>query len=303
MIIFLYGPDTYRSRQKLKEIVEEYKKNHPSGLNFIRINFSEKNLDDFRRAAETVSMFDEKKLIVVEGVFQQPEYFQEQLIDYLKKKKIDSDKDVVVVFWAEETESKNKIFQFLKKNARAQEFKLLRPYQLREWIKKYVKEKEGSINNIAIEKLINYVGNDLWRMSNELDKLLNYSKSVEVENIELLIKPEIDLNIFEMVDALGQKNKSKALRLFNQHIKKGEDESYLFSMFIYQIRNLIKVKSGPVAKLDMHPFVIRKTNQQARNFSFEELKKIYQKLLEIDLDVKTGKADVRTALEMFIAGI
>jgi DNA polymerase III delta subunit len=106
-----------------------------------------------------------------------------------------------------------------------------------------------------------------------------------------------------MVDALGQRNRSRAIQLFNQHIKKGEDESHLFSMFIYQIRNLIKVKSGPMAKLDMHPFVIKKTNQQARNFSFEDLKKIYQKLLEIDLDVKTGKTDIKTALEMFIASI
>lgn len=303
MIIFLYGPDTYSSRQKLREIIEEYKKSHPSGLNFIRINFSEKNLDDFRQAAETVSMFDEKKLIVIEGAFQQPEYFQEQLVDYLNKKRIDSDKDIVVVFWAEEIESKNKMFQFLKKNTKAQEFKLFQPHRLREWIKKYVKEQGGSIDNIAIEKLINYIGNDLWRMSNELDKLLNYSKSVEAGNIELLIKPEVDLNIFEMVDALGQRNRSKAIQLFNQHIKKGEDESYLFSMFIYQIRNLIKVKSGPMAKLDMHPFVIKKTSQQARNFSFEDLKKIYQKLLEIDLDVKTGKIDIKAALEMFIVGI
>jgi len=69
MIIFLYGSDTYRSRQKLKEIIEEYKRRHQSGLNFIRINFDEKDLpadkagfSDLKQAVETVSMFDEKKL-------------------------------------------------------------------------------------------------------------------------------------------------------------------------------------------------------------------------------------------------
>ena len=79
-------------------------------------------------------------------------------------------------------------------------------------------------------------------MKNEIDKLLNYSKDIKKENIELLVKPEFDLNIFKMVDALGYKDKDKALKLFKQHLEKGEGESYLLAMFIYQIRNLIKVK-------------------------------------------------------------
>jgi DNA polymerase-3 subunit delta len=118
--------------------------------------------------------------------------------------------------------------------------------------------------------------------------------------VELLVKPEIDLNIFEMVDALGQKDKSKTLKLFNQHLKQGDDEQYLFSMFVYQIRNLIRVKAPQIGRLDMHPFVIEKSRKQARNFSFEDLKKIYQKLFEIDLSVKTGKINIKSALETFI---
>ena len=73
---------------------------------------------------------------------------------------------------------------------------------------------------------------------------------------------------------------------------------YLLDRFVYQFRNLIKVKTGKCA--DLHPFVFRKTQSQARNFSFEELKKIYRKLLEIDLDMKTGRVDARTALELFV---
>lgn len=301
MIYFLFGQDTYRSRQKMKEIIEEYKKRHQSGLNFIKLDFNEKEFSDLKQTIETVSMFDEKKLVVLEGVFQQSAYFQEELLNYLKKRKIDSDKDSIVIFWAEKIDEKNKLFQFLRKKAKIQEFKLLQPSKLKEWVKKHIKEQGGSIENQAIEKLIDCIGNDLWRMSNELDKLIAFNKKIKKENVEKLVKSKIDTNIFETIDALGQKNKKQALKFIHNHLKKGESEMYLLDRFVYQFRNLIKVKSG--GKLDMHPFVVKKTSQQAKNFSFEELKKIYQKLLEIDLGIKTGKIDARTAIELFITDL
>ncbi len=65
MLILLYGEDTYRSRQKLKEIVKKYKAKHQSGLNLVRFSNSEINLDKIKEKIESVSMFDEKKLILL----------------------------------------------------------------------------------------------------------------------------------------------------------------------------------------------------------------------------------------------
>lgn len=299
MIYFLFGSDTYRSRQKLREIIEEYKKSHKSGLNLIKINFDEKDFSDFKQVAETVSMFDEKKLIILEEVFKQAEYFQDELRSYLKKKKIEDDKGIIVVFWAEEIKPDNKLFQFLFKQTKVQKFELLKLYQLKEWVEKYVKEQGGNIGSQAVETLIDYVGNDLWRMSNELDKLISFNRNIKEENIKNLVKSEVDVSIFNIIDALGQKNKKQALKLIHDYFKKGGDEGYLFNRFVYQFRNLIKVKSG--GGEDLHSFVFRKTTQQVGNFTFEELKKIYQKLFQIDLGVKTGKVDIRAALELFVA--
>lgn len=308
MIYFLFGPDTYRSKQKLREIVEEYKKSHKSGLNLIRINFNEKDLpagkagfSDFKQVLETVSMFGEKKLIILEDFFAQPVGFREELCDYLERKKIAEDKDRIIVFWAEKIEPKDKLCNFLRKKAEVQKFELLQPYKLKEWIKKYVREQGGSIENQASEKLVDYVGNDLWRMSNELDKLITFDKKIKVEDVEKLVKPKIDINIFHIIDALGQRNKKQALKLVHNYFAKGENQGYLFDRFIYQFRNLIKVKTG--GGKNLHPFVFRKSQFQAKNFPLEDLKKIYRKLLEIDLGIKTGKIDIRTALELFVTGL
>lgn len=304
MIIFLYGQDTYRSREELRKIIEEYKKANPDWLDFVRIDASKEEVDFFEqvhRSADTISMFNQGKLIIIENIFLANREVQDNILDFLKKRNFEKDKDITIVFWADEVNVKNNLFKFLKSKAKSQEFKYLKGNQLRNWIKNYINQEKGEIENSALEKLIEYADSDLWRMNNEINKLLNYSRTIKKENVELLVKPEIDLNIFEIVDALGHKNKNKVLKLFKQYLEKREDEAYLLAMFIYQIRNLIKVSSG--GKLDMHPFVIRKTRQQVRNFKWDDLKKIYYQLMTIDLDIKTGRTDPKIALEMFVVSL
>ncbi|MBU3922925.1 DNA polymerase III subunit delta [Patescibacteria group bacterium] len=291
MITFLYGPDIYRSRQELRRLIQE-KKSNSDYLDFIRIDINDKGIDFFEeisKSINSISMFDNNKLIVIENIFSFDKEAQEEFIEKLK----DFDKDLIV--WDEKPDLRTKLFKFLEPNSK--KFDLLKGSELRNWIKDYSKDIESS----AIDLLIEYVGSDLWRMSNEIDKLLNYTKKIEKKDVELLVKPEFDLNIFNMVDALGDKDKKKAISLFKKHLNKGEDPFYLLSMFIYQFRNLIKVRSG--GKLDLHPFVIKKTQHQARNFDVDELKKIYHSLLIIDFDSKIGKTDIKTALELFVVGL
>lgn len=305
MITFLYGSDTYRSREELKKIIEENKKNNPDWFDFVRIDASDNQIEIFKelkQTTDTISMFSSKKLIIIENVFDLNQESQEEILELLKKKKIENDKDTMIIFWAEKIEAKNEFFKYLKSKAECKEFKSLKETELRAWIKNYISRQGGKIDARALDKVIDYVGNDLWRMSNELNKLLAHDKTICPEDVELLIKPEIDLNIFEMVDAIGCKNRAKAINLLNQHLEKGSDEGYLLSMIAYQIRNLIKIKTAKAIELlGLHPFVATKTGQQAKNFTINELKKIYYRLTTIDFEAKIGKTDVLTALELFLS--
>ena len=304
MFYFFYGQDTYRSREELEKVIEEHKNANPDWLDFVIIDAEESNEDFFEKmrvSVDTVSMFSPKKLIIIKNIFFLDELMQKKIINFLKERKTAESSSVDIIFLAEKIEQKNELLKFIESRAKTKQSEPLRGQGLKNWIRDRVYKNRGEIENSAIDRLINYIGSDLWRMSNELDKLLNYNKSIKLENIELLVKPEIDLNIFEMVDALGCKNKGLALKLFNQHLKKGEDEGRLFNMFVYQFRNLIKVKTG--GGRELRPFVFKKTQSQAKNFSLEDLKKTYQKLLEIDLNTKTGRVDIRAALELFATNL
>jgi len=314
MLIFLYGQDAYRSKEELRRMIEKNRIDNSDWFDFIRIDASDKQVEIFKelkQTADTVSMFSQKKLIIIEDVFSLNQESQDEILEFLKKKKIEDNKDITIVFWAESASpaspaggSTNGLQKYLKSKAECKEFKPLQGAQLKKWVKDFIDKQKGSIDNLAVDKLIERVGNDLWRMSNELNKLLSHNKTICLGSVELLVRPEIDLNIFQLVDAIGYKQKTKVLFLFGQYIKSGESEYYLLSMIAYQIRNLIKVKTTKAIELlGLHPFVARKSSQQSENFTFEELKKIYHQLMIIDFESKLGKTDIIAALELFLTNL
>ncbi|TET84915.1 MAG: DNA polymerase III subunit delta [Candidatus Nealsonbacteria bacterium] len=311
MIIFLYGQDTYRSRRKLNEIIEHHKKIHKSGLNLKYLNLNEKSFEDFKDEFQSISMFAEKKLIIFEEAFTNQNFKE----NFLKKsKKFVDSRDIVLFYETKETPRSDPLFKFLKKYTKSQEFELLEGENLKNWAKKEIENYKVKIHPIALEKLIDYVGNDLWQMANEIRKLVSYreNKKIEVKDIELLVKPKIEPEIFKTIDAIASKNKKQALELIHKHLEKGDNPLYLLSMINFQFRNLLTIRDlieknkSPYTLLGeakLHPYVIKKSYSQAQKFKIDELKKIYQKIFQVDLAIKTGKVEPETALDIFIAEI
>lgn len=302
MIIFLYGPDTYRARQKLQEIIEHYKKVHKSGLNLKYYDLAENNFEKFWEEIQQTSMFKEKKLLVLKNVFSNPE-FKEKFLKYSEN--FIKRETIILIFEGGDISKKDPLFKFLKKNSQWQEFEFLEEAVLRSWIKKEFEKLGCQANLEVIEKLINFVGSDSWRLSKEIQKLVSYCQAgnVQTKDIEVLVKPKIETDIFKTIDAIGSKNKKQALVLLKKHLQKGDSPLYLLSMINYQFRNLLLVKSGQFAKLKLHPYVLRKSTAQARKFTLEELKKIYQKIFQTELKIKTGRLEPETALDLLIAEI
>lgn len=140
-------------------------------------------------------------------------------------------------------------------------------------------------------------------------------KEILLKDVENLVKPEIESDIFKTIDAIAQKNKNLALKLIHKHLEKGDSPYYLFSMINFQFRNLLMVKSQLQSgnyfpriydlsrKLGMHPFVVEKTVRQTKKFSLEELRKIYRKIFKTDIYIKTGRIESQVALDLFLAEI
>ncbi len=310
MIIFLYGEDSYRSRQKLNEIIEHYKSIHKSGINLKYFEGKDLNFEDLKEEFRQTSMFDEKKLLVVNDVFSNGDFKEK----FLKNQKEILDSKEVILFYEEGTPKEEQFLKFLKLKADCQEFKPLKGESLKIWLKKEFADYRADISPEAQELLIDFVGNDIWQLSNEIKKLVSFKskKSITPEDVGLLVKSKIESDIFKTVDAIAQRNKKQAIFLIHKHLETGDSPHYLLSMINFQFRNLLIIKDlieknqpyYAILKISkLHPFVVRKSYQEANKFTFPELKKIYQKIFQVDLAIKTGRVSPEAALDLFLAGI
>ena len=311
MVIFLYGQDSYRSKQKLNELISHYKKSGKSGLNLTYADANKVNFSDFFNNFKVSPMFSEKKLVILRNLFSSKE-FQEDFLEELKRLK--NIEDIIVVFEEDLVDQRLKTFKVLTKECKSQEFKLLDAKSLKDWIKKEFENSKQKINADALDLFLNYVGNDLWRASNEIKKLSDFKKGfvIKKEDVDLQVRAKLETDIFKTIDALAEKNKKQALLFLQKHIDMGDNPLYLLSMIAYQFRNLLLVKelaekglmyASIVKKSGLHPFVVKKSYFLCQQFSFNDLKSVYQKIFQIDSDIKKGKIEPETALDLLVSSI
>ena len=322
MIIFLFGDDVLRSSQKINEIKNKFLFSDKSGSGLSVFDYSEEK-ELSKKIIETLNtpnLLAPKRLIICKNIISASlAEEQKKILEFLKKKKnLEKDLDAVIIFWENEMPKKNNaIYKFLvdkNSGSKNQNFEKLTGIKLEVWALKTIKEINSTalISKNALSKLIAFCGEDNFLLFQEIQKLVSYADNemISEKDVELLVKANLNSNIFATIDALGVNNKKEALKLLHEHLEKGDDPFYLMSMFFYQFRNMIKVsdlyEKGNRSEFDiaritkLHPFVIKKTLFQMRNFTFEKLKNIYKKLGEIDTAVKTGKVEIKLALDKFV---
>lgn len=310
MLIILYGPDTYRSRQKLNEIIGYYKKIHKSGLNLKFFEEKELDFEIFSNEFFSSSMFSEKKLYILKELLSN-QTFKERFLKNLNK--FINSENILLFYETKEIPQDDKIFKVIKKTKKTQfqKFNFLDRPSLKIWLKKEAEKQKIKIQPGAIMKLIDFLGNDTWCLSNELQKLFHFKGGAEIEakDVKKLVKPETESDIFETINAVASKNKKTALELMHRHLEKGEHPLYLLSMIGFQFRNLLMVREliekkipyySMLKQTKMKPYLFKKTYEQALLFSLGELKKIYREIFQTDIKIKTGEGDPRTVFELLI---
>jgi DNA polymerase-3 subunit delta len=182
------------------------------------------------------------------------------------------------------------------------------------WILRKAKELGGGFRPDAARLLASYVGNNTMRARNEVEKLITYvgeRQVVEEADVSLLTAQEQEGDIFTLTDALGERNSKAAMQQF-MLLMEDNDLLKLTGMIHRQFRLLIQAReildAGGKAQdiereLSVLGFVSRKLADQARRFSMRQLLEIYDRLLKIDLDMKTGGIPGDVAYELLIADL
>lgn len=183
---------------------------------------------------------------------------------------------------------------------------------LETWISKRAQSIGVKITPEAAALLANYIGNQLRLLANELDKLATYAgerAAIDVDDVRKLSAQVQEARIFDLTDALAQRNRRQALDLLHDLLADGEPPLKLISTITSQVRSLLLVKeladSGLrlpqiISATGLAPFVAEKTLRQIGKFSSSQLEDAYRQLLATDAALKRSRMTPEMALDLLV---
>ncbi len=178
------------------------------------------------------------------------------------------------------------------------------------WIVSTLARKDIKITQDAANSMIDRADSKMRVICSEMDKITLYALNkkcmhITLTEIEAICIPDIRGSIFQMTDAIGQRNADKALRVLDTLISLKEPIPKIRFMLSRHIRQLICAKEigqqdQIIKTLKIVPFVARNLINQAKYFQMDELIKLYYACSASDYAVKTGKMDDRLSLETLL---
>lgn len=284
MIYLLYGPDTYRSRQKLREIAREFEKKAGARAGVVRIDAAERPASIFE-VGRTASLFAPKELLIIENASALDPPAEEYL--RVRVREWAHESNLTVVFWeGEVTVTQGLAAAIARAAAKSQEFKPLPPSRVHRWLADALAERKLRLSPRDQEVLMTTHSPDLWALSNELDKIAaGWAIRSAVREEE---------KIWSFTDAFLQ-HPRRAFRPLAALLESGYEPIYLLGALSSSLRTLAIVWGGlaagtlKTATRTLHPFVVRKNAEIAKRVDADSLRQLFEQLITADVEQKTGK--------------
>ena len=174
------------------------------------------------------------------------------------------------------------------------------------WVTKKAASQHKSISRNAAELLVEYCNRDMNSIFNELSKLTDYADEEISENdVKALVAPQIEYKVYELSEAIAEKNADKAVELVNLMLAENNSPTSLLSMLFNHFRRLLFVSLNPKSDtlssdLKVKEYAVKVAFRQAAKFSPRRLKAVFDRLNFLDAGIKAGLITDKNALMEFV---
>ena len=319
----------------MNEIIAQYREKAGNNFNFHRFDLTENRAEDIKCVLESGSLFESKKLVVIEYAFAAAESFPQIKSAVAAARHA---LDTILILWdgaldnagsgrlkeihpvtppkprplgwrgltteshisaslgeVSSLEARSNGVQ--DAGAKSQEFRLLAPRELKKWLEEEARTRGVALKPDDFLRLASW-GADLWRIANELDKMALLNGRNTQRNISFSVEPP---TIFHLGDVFFT-SRAKALPALFDLLDGGQDEFNTFSYLSGQARNLYLVKSCEEQKkvipksIAPHPYVVKKSAAITRTIPAKNLEQGVKRFFEEDFKIKIGLSRPKESL-------
>lgn len=307
MLYLLYGDVLYLINKEITKIIEQ---NKIEDINISKYELDSTNFKDIIEDASTISLFSDKKLIIVDNAYiftskdkaGDVSIFEEYFNNY--------NPDTIIIFKLNESklDERKKIVKLIRKIGTVKDFN--KGDNINKIIIDLLNEYKTSKENINL--LIERVGSDIYQLQNEIEKIKLYKgddKDITKEDIINLTSENIEVDLFKLMDAIIDNNKEKALIYYKEMIKLNMEPIQIIVALANKYRLMYQSKELSISgyneneigkELNQNPKYIYMLLKTGRKYTSDKLLNLLKQLAELDYKIKSGKVDKTIAFELFI---
>ncbi|MBR5508919.1 MAG: DNA polymerase III subunit delta [Lachnospiraceae bacterium] len=257
--------------------------------------------------SETMPFFAERRVIMIEN-----SGFVKNTCPELAEYIPEIPESTCLILIESEVDKRGKLYKNIKNIGRVVEFKRQDERTLARWVLGTLKKEGKNITEETMHLFLGRTGSDMENIEKELEKLLCYTLGRDVittMDVEAVCTEQTENRIFDMVQAITEKDQRKALDLYADLLAMKEPPMRILYLITRQFNQLLQLKSLSGQGLDkselakkagVPPFALGKYQAQCRKFSTEQLRRAVEDCVETEEKVKTGQMDDQISVELLI---
>lgn len=327
IVYLLQAEDEFSARQFIATMQKRLSAEGMAELNFQRLDGRQISLETLRETALAIPFLGGRRCVIVENplALANHENAQTRFLNLLEQ--VPPSTALVLVekgLLTDPREYEKGKRHWLERWAEAhperayvRQFRLRRGAEMTRWILERARQRSGAFSHPAAERLAEIVAEDSRLAEMEIQKLLDYvngERPVEVGDVDQLCPYAERVENFALVNALRQGDGRKALKVLRAMLNE-QDAVMIFFSVVHQFRLVLLAKLAleegqtpteavqSLGRLRISPYPARLAIEQAQKFSLTSLRALYQRLLTIDLAIKSGEVEAEVALETLIAAL
>lgn len=313
-LIYLFtGTSEIFIKNRMNRIIQSFNKYE---YTIIKYDMETTSLSTVLSDAITVPFLEELKIIILKN----PKFLtksatstKDEIKAMLKYLKSPCDSTLLIIDATNTViNQSNEIYKMLKNVARIIDYPDPEEIELKGWIVRSFDANGIDIKDDALTLLLEYIGDDQARLSQEIDKLSSYvgkGGTIRKEDIKLLVPKNINNEIYLLIKAIINHDLALTNQIYDNLITHTKDSLSIFSLISSKFKELLStyrlLKYG-YSQSDIAKFYNVSTGkayyivQEARAFKLSDLEFYIDKLAELDYQIKSGKLDKTIGLELLL---
>jgi DNA polymerase-3 subunit delta len=310
-LYLFFGEEEFLIQEAVDLVINSVVDPKARDFNFNTLYCKDTSSSELVNLCQTLPFMSEKRLVIAKEIDAFKAADLEELIPYLNDP---SPSTCLLMISNQPRYEKKAVTSAVEAHGAVTRFYALLDREIVAWIEEWARTRGLSIRRDAAQFLWQTLGNDLQKISNELEKVLIFlkeKKTITVDDVKTVVGDFREYSSFDLAAALGQKNREKAFLILSRLIQEGEAPVGLLGSIAWNFRRLMQAKAmeaggfgaDEIMKKLRPPVIFHQAGmfkEQMRCYTLDELRGVFAVMLSTDKALKSSGLNGRLILERMI---